>query len=149
MWSSKPDKKQGTARVETLIGRTTTIVGDVTFAGGLHVEGVIHGNVSATETASDAILILNEGARVEGDVHVPHLVVNGEIKGDVTATERVELAAKGKITGNLHYNLLEMAVGAEVNGNLVHHKPGSPQLEYRAVVESEPRALGHAGEPNS
>jgi cytoskeletal protein CcmA (bactofilin family) len=114
-------KKQNfnSARIDTLIGQGTEIKGDLVFSGGLHVDGKIIGNVNAEE-GTDALLILSEFGQIEGDVKVPNMVLNGEIIGDVFGSHRVELAPKSRINGSVYYNLIEMAIGAEVNGGLVH-----------------------------
>lgn len=112
-------KNFNSARIDTLIGQGTVIQGDLVFSGGLHVDGKIIGNVKAEE-GSDALLILSEFGQIEGDVKVPNMVLNGEIIGDVFGSNRVELAPKSRINGSLYYNLIEMAIGAEVNGGLVH-----------------------------
>ena len=128
------------ARIDTLIGHGTEINGDLIFAGGLHVDGRINGNVAAEE-GSSSILILSEFGHIEGDVRVPNLVINGKIVGDVHGSTRVELAPKSRIKGSVYYNLIEMAIGAEVNGALVHQpNDGKPQkvLEDRSTSWSEP-----------
>ena len=117
-------KKFSSTRIDTLIGQGTTINGDLVFSGGLHVDGKINGSVSAQE-GSSAILILSEFGRIEGEVDVPNMVLNGQIIGDVTGSVRVELAPKSRIKGSVYYNLIEMAIGAEVNGGLIH----KPQME--------------------
>ncbi|MCK5664907.1 MAG: polymer-forming cytoskeletal protein [Thiotrichaceae bacterium] len=112
-------KNFNSARIDTLIGQGTVITGDLVFSGGLHVDGKIIGNVVAEE-GSDAMLILSEFGRIEGEVKVPNMVLNGEIIGDVFGSVRVELAPKSRVNGSVYYNLIEMAIGAEVNGGLVH-----------------------------
>ena len=114
------------ARIDTLVGQGTEINGDLVFSGGLHVDGKINGNVVAEE-GSTALLILSEYGRIEGEVKVPNMVLNGEIVGDVYGSTRVELAPKSRIKGSVYYNLIEMAIGAEVNGGLVHQPAGSQQ----------------------
>ncbi len=114
------------ARIDTLVGQDTEIKGDLVFSGGLHVDGKINGNVMAEE-GSTAILILSEFGKIEGEVKVPNMVLNGEIVGDVYGSVRVELAPKSRIKGSVYYNVIEMAIGAEVNGNLVHQPQGSQQ----------------------
>lgn len=117
MFSKK--KKFNSARIDTLVGQGTTLNGNLLFSGGLHVDGKIVGNVVAEED-SDAMLILSEHGSIEGEVKVPNMVLNGEIIGDVFGSNRVELAPKSRINGSVYYNLIEMAIGAEVNGGLVH-----------------------------
>lgn len=114
-------KNFNSARIDTLIGQGTEIKGDLVFSGGLHVDGRIIGNVIAAE-GSDAMLILSEFGHIEGEVKVPNMVLNGEIIGDVFGSVRIELAPKSRINGSVYYNLIEMAIGAEVNGGLVHEK---------------------------
>jgi cytoskeletal protein CcmA (bactofilin family) len=111
------------------------------FAGGLHVDGTIKGNVIA-EQGSTAILILSEFGRIEGEVKVPNMVLNGEIVGDVYGSTRVELAPKSRIKGSVYYNLIEMAIGAEVNGGLVH-QPQGQQLPKRLEDKSNNQGGGN------
>ena len=118
MWSNKKKPKQ-TAHIDSLIGQNTKIKGDVLFNGGLHVDGVIKGGVMA-EQGNDSVLTLSERGTIEGEVKVPNIVINGTVIGDVHASAHVELAAQAKVHGNVYYSLIEMAMGAEVNGNLVH-----------------------------
>jgi len=119
-------KKHHVSKVDTLVGQNTEIRGDVIFSGGLHVDGRIKGNVLVTD-GSESTLTLSEHGKVEGEVRVPHIILNGEVQGDVYASEHIELAAHARIQGNVYYNLLEMAMGAEVNGSLVH------QVEHAAA----------------
>ena len=112
-------KAFSSARIDTLIGQGTEINGDLVFTGGLHVDGRINGNVIAEE-GSSSILILSEFGHIEGEVKVSNMVLNGKIIGDVYGSTRVELAPKSRINGSVYYNLIEMTIGAEVNGGLVH-----------------------------
>lgn len=132
-------KSFSSARIDTLVGQGTEINGDLVFSGGLHVDGKINGNVVA-EDGSSAILILSEFGRIEGDVKAPNMVLNGEIVGDVYGSVRVELAPKSRIKGSVYYNLIEMAIGAEVNGGLVHQPQGSQQPKR---LEDKSSGAGH------
>jgi len=136
-------KKKGfsAARIDTLVGQGTEINGDLIFSGGLHVDGKINGNVVAEE-GSTALLILSEFGRIEGEVTVPNMVLNGEIVGDVYGSTRVELAPKSRIKGSVYYNLIEMAIGAEVNGGLVHQPAGS-ELPKRLEDQSSKHGGGN------
>ena len=110
-------KKCNISKIDTLIGAEAEIQGDLHFTGGLHVDGRIKGSVVAD---GDAVLMLSEHGSIEGEVRVPHIVLNGTVTGDVHAAERNELASKARVRGNVFYQLIEMVVGAEVNGKLVH-----------------------------
>ncbi len=112
--------KSTTGKVDTIIGQQTRIEGDVHFSGGLHVDGRIKGGVIA-EADSASVLTVSEHGSVEGDVRVPTVILNGKVTGDVRSSERIELAAKARVDGDVYYNLIEMAMGAAVNGSLVHN----------------------------
>ena len=112
-------KKYKISDVETVIGQKTIMHGDVLFSGGLHVDGAVKGNVIADDDP-DAVLILGERGNIEGEVKVPHVVLNGSVTGDVHATTSVELSSRARVNGSVFYRVIEMAMGAEVNGNLVH-----------------------------
>jgi len=130
MWGKK--KKRKTSRIDTLIGQHTSVLGDLKFSGGLHVEGIIKGNVYS-ENDGESMLQLSEHGRIEGEVRVPYVIVNGEVRGDVHSGAHVELLTKAQITGNVYYSLIEMAIGAEVNGKLVHYaQTDEPEPEVSA-----------------
>ena len=115
---NKKLKEISTTNVSTIIGEGTVIEGDVIFAGGLHIDGKVVGNVSAS-SEEVATLTLSKMGAIHGNVNVPIVVIDGEVKGDVAATDRVQLLENSRITGNVAYNLIEMSVGAEVNGQLL------------------------------
>jgi len=118
--------KQGKARIDTLVGRNSRIDGDVHYKGGLHVDGEIRGNVHAEEGAESMLSVSQHGA-IHGEVKVPHITLNGTVEGDVHAEKRLELGPEARVTGDVYYNLVEIAVGATVNGKLVH-RPAAPVL---------------------
>jgi len=117
MFRKKPNKPQN--RIDSLIGTGTMIEGNVTFTGGLRVDGEIKGNVVASGE-QPSTLVVSEQARIEGEIHVSHLVVNGAINGPVHSAEFLELQAHSRVKGDVHYNTLEMHLGAVVEGRLVH-----------------------------
>ena len=115
--------------VETRIGSNTTISGDLHFTGGCHIDGTVVGNVTADQE-SHAALTVSEDGNVDGGVTVPYVLLNGIVRGDVYANQRVELGPTARVIGNVYYNLIEMAIGAEINGKLVHQAEGqTPLLE--------------------
>ncbi len=148
MWG-KPKTKA--TKIETLIGHSIEVRGDIIFSGGLHIDGKIVGSVIAEE-GTNSMLVLSEHGHIEGEVRVPFVVLNGEVIGDVYAAERVELSSKAQVNGNVYYNLLEMAMGAEVNGSLVHcenekklidfqnSKQAPETLENKEEAETSPSA---------
>ena len=134
--------KRKIPHMDTLVGHNTKIVGDIHFEGGLHVDGLVEGNVNARDSGSR--LSISERGQVQGEVHVPEVMLNGMVKGDVYATDRVELGAKARVEGNVYYNLIRMEAGAMVNGKLVHRPGKEPVLalnhERKNQQQDEPAA---------
>jgi cytoskeletal protein CcmA (bactofilin family) len=122
MFKQKPSKK---AEIDTLIGAKTRINGDVEFVGGLHLDGHINGNVKS-EVGSGSTLSVSEQGCIEGSVIVTHIVLNGVVKGDIEAGDRVELGPKSQVLGSVHYATIESAVGAQINGKLIHRAKAGP-----------------------
>lgn len=104
--------------IDTLIGTGSILQGDLEFTGGLRVDGQVKGHVSAQDS-SNGTLVLSESGVVEGDINVPHVVINGTVKGNIASSGHVELQANAKITGDIHYKAVEMELGAVLNGSLV------------------------------
>ncbi|WP_420476848.1 bactofilin family protein [Noviherbaspirillum sp. ST9] len=119
-------KNKGT--IDSLIGISTRIEGNVRFQGGLRIDGQVKGNVVA-EGDEPCMLVISEHARVEGEVRAAHLVVNGEIVGPVYSSELLELQPRARITGDVNYKALEMHTGALVAGKLTHDQVGEPVLK--------------------
>lgn len=114
--------------IDSLIGLSTKIEGNVYFKGGLRIDGHVKGNVIA-ESGETSMLVISEQAKVEGEVRVAHLVVNGEIVGSVYSSELLELQPKARITGDVAYKALEMHGGALVSGKLTHDQAGEQVLK--------------------
>jgi cytoskeletal protein CcmA (bactofilin family) len=123
------------SEIDSLVGISARIEGDLCFTGGLRIDGEVHGNVVAAEGA-DSVLIISEHARIEGEVRCANLVVNGYIAGPVFCAELLELQPKGRIEGDVHYKLLEMHGGALVTGKLTHQPVGEPVFHLAEAVAS-------------
>ena len=104
--------------IDTLVGSGTMLKGDLEFTGGLRVDGHIKGHVSAHDSNKGTV-VLSESGVIEGDINVPHIVVNGTVNGNIVSTGHVELQIKAKVTGDIHYKAVEMELGAVLNGSLV------------------------------
>jgi cytoskeletal protein CcmA (bactofilin family) len=116
-------KQTKNAKVDTLIGPKTRINGDVEFSGGLHLDGYISGNVKGDSGAATFLSVSEQGG-IEGSVIAPNVLLNGVVKGDIDASERIELGAKARVLGNVNYAVIETAVGAQINGKLIHRGSG-------------------------
>jgi cytoskeletal protein CcmA (bactofilin family) len=137
----KQKRRNKPVKIDNLIGPKTRINGDVEFVGGFHLDGYINGNVVG-EAGSDAILSVSEDGCIEGSVIAANVLLNGTVKGNIEAGERVELGAKARVLGNVQYAVIETAVGAQINGKLIHRAPaqgtagdaGTPEGESESQV---------------
>jgi cytoskeletal protein CcmA (bactofilin family) len=138
MWGNNGNSngKRKMTKVETLVGEGTCVAGDITFNGGLHVDGTVRGNIIAANGDNMALLVVGEHGKIEGEVHVPQVVISGSVVGDVRAAESVELTPNSQVTGNIYYTRIEMAMGASVNGQLIHVSQEKEQV-LLPVVENE------------
>lgn len=110
----------------SFIASQTEVTGDIRFVGGLHVEGKIIGNIVSEEGA------LHVHGEVTGEIRVPHIVINGLVTGNIYAGDHIELAAKAVVNGNVYYRTMEMMMGAQVNGSLLHSdKPGVHRIAHQ------------------
>jgi len=124
------------SRIDCLIGTGTTIEGNITFTGGLRVDGRVRGSVVASD-GNTGTLVLSEQAQIEGEIRVSHVVINGTVVGPVHAAEYVELQAKANVTGDVYYKTLEIQLGAVVQGRLVYQNDAKSEK----VVQLKPVAV--------
>lgn len=120
--------------IDSLIGLSTRIEGDLHFKGGLRIDGQVRGNVIA-DPSLPSMLVISEHAMIEGEVRAAHMVVNGQINGPVYSYELLELQPKARITGDVNYKALEMHGGALVSGKLTHEQAEEPVLKLAAPAK--------------
>lgn len=133
MFGKKINKPQG--RIDSLIGAGTSLDGDVTFTGGLRVDGEIRGNVRGAE-GQPATLVISEHARIEGEISVSHLVINGTVIGAVHSSDFLELQTRARVTGDVEYSTIEMHLGAVVQGRLVHQGAPAKAVELKLAASN-------------
>lgn len=105
--------------IDTLIGANTQIKGDISFSGGLRVDGHINGNVIA-EDGEQSTLVLSDAGYIEGKIQVPNVVINGTVTGPIYAPKYLELQGNAQVHGDVHYGSIEVKLGASVDGKMIH-----------------------------
>lgn len=120
------NSKPSAHHFDTLVSGKAEIVGDLHFSGGLHIDGKVFGNIIA-EDDSKAVVRISEKGMVVGEISAPHVIVNGQVSGDIHSCEHIELASRAAVNGNIHYNMIEMVMGSQVSGNLMHRYRGKPE----------------------
>ncbi len=139
-------RKQHSTRIDTLLGKAAQMNGDLEFAGGLHLDGRVIGNVRGSASDGGALSV-SESGFIEGRVEVTSIVMNGTVNGDIFARERLVLGGKARVNGNVHYGVIEMAPGAVITGKLIPLNASSddavsdPAAEL-AVAESGAKTAG-------
>ena len=139
IWSSNTKSKPASADLQRYNGKTSIIaagallVGDLRVTGAVQLDGRLQGNLIAEE----GLVRVSTGGLVEGEIHAQHVILDGEVTGDVHATEHVELGSGARLRGNLYYGLMEMAMGAQVEGRLYAIREGDAPLELPAPAEAE------------
>ena len=121
-----------TARIDTLIGKASRVHGGMEFAGGLHLDGAIEGNLRADPVEGSSLSVSETGS-IDGNVEVGNLMLNGAVRGDIVARGRVVLGATARIQGNVYYGVIEMTLGAQIMGKLT-------RLSEGAVAEALPES---------
>ena len=109
-------------RIDTLIGKTSRVRGDVEFQGGMHLDGQVQGAVRS-DGAPGSSLSVSESGFIDGPVEVPNVLLAGSVRGDIHARERLVLGATAKVEGNVYYGVIEMTLGAQIVGKLVRLEP--------------------------
>src|SRR5262245_49215908 len=117
-------RKQTSTRIDTLLGKTANLNGDLEFSGGLHLDGRVVGNVRSSAEDGGALSV-SESGFIEGSVEVTNIVMNGTVNGDLHARERLVLGGKARVNGNVHYGVIEMAPGAVITGKLIPLSAGA------------------------
>lgn len=105
------------ATMKSLIAQGTRIHGDMKFEEGLRVDGEVYGAIQASAEGG-SLLVISEGALVEGGLQADRVIINGTVKGPVVAREQLELQPKARIEGDVQYAALEMQHGATIAGQL-------------------------------
>jgi cytoskeletal protein CcmA (bactofilin family) len=135
-------RKHNSTRIDTLLGKAAALNGDLEFAGGLHLDGRVNGNVRSV--AEGGALSVSETGFIEGNVEVTNIVMNGTVNGDMHARERLVLGGKARVNGNVHYGVIEMAPGAVITGKLIPLTGSSNSGQSGAAEETDADAVATA-----
>ncbi len=129
-----------TAPIDSLIGAGTVIDGDICFVGGLRVDGRIRGKVLGHPEQGGTLVISEQGC-IEGEIRAHRVLINGEVTGPVQALEAVELLPKARVSGDVHYQRIEIHLGAQVTGRLIHDVPGESARVVDMTAHAQAKSL--------
>jgi cytoskeletal protein CcmA (bactofilin family) len=97
--------------INAFLGKNTEFDGKLTFTGSVRVDGRFKGEISGEGT-----LIVGDSGVVQADVRVLHLIVSGEIRGTLSAGEKIEIHSPGKVFGNIQAPIVVMDEGVLFDG---------------------------------
>ena len=120
------------SKITGFFDKDTEIKGDLHFKGTFRVDGRFKGKVD-----SESILIIGDSGKVEADIKIGHLIVNGEIKGNIQASEKVEVNSNGRVFGTIISPKLIVEEGAYLEATCQTTDKTSVGTE-RAVVSVMP-----------
>jgi len=120
------------AKITGFFDKETEIKGDLTFKGSFRIDGRFKGKID-----SDSMLTIGESGKVEADIKIGYIVIEGEIKGTVQASEKVEVHSNGRVIGTIISPKLIIEEGAYLEANCqttdkVHQpRPERPPMEKK------------------
>ena len=132
----------------TLIAANAKVEGDIRFSGELYVSGSVTGNITAEKSGKGNTLVVSESGSVKGDVRVANAVIGGNVEGDMHVRERLEVSKTAKMRGDVYYKLVELNLGAVVEGRLVRGEGASDQAPAPALLRPRAEAGGGGKPPN-
>ncbi len=100
--------------ITTILGKGSEFEGKLQFEGTLRIEGIYAG-----EIRSDSVLVVGEGAKVNAEIDIGTIIINGEVRGNVRAKSGVEIRQPGKLVGNIQSPSLIIDKGVVFEGNCV------------------------------
>jgi len=112
--------------INAFLGKDTEFEGKLTFRGAVRIDGHFTG-----EIFTEGTLIVGESANIESDIHVSHIIISGEIRGNIIADDKIEIHAPGKVFGNIQAPTVILEEGVIFEGN----------CRMRALDEAEDRKL--------
>ncbi|MFC1891030.1 polymer-forming cytoskeletal protein [Thermodesulfobacteriota bacterium] len=98
--------------INAFLGKDTEFEGKLTFNGAVRIDGRFRGEIFTQGT-----LIVGESAMIESEIHVSHIIVSGEIRGNIRADNRIEIHAPGKVFGNIQAPVVVIEEGVIFEGN--------------------------------
>ncbi len=111
--------KKDNLRVETVLNDGVEIDGDIRVREGIYINTRVKGNITSMPNM-EVMAVVSVNASITGNVHIPKIYVHGTIKGDVHASNYIELSASSCVLGDIYYRSIKIREGATINGQLYH-----------------------------
>jgi cytoskeletal protein CcmA (bactofilin family) len=99
-------------QMNAFLGKDTEFEGKLSYAGAVRIDGSFKG-----EILTEGTLVVGETANLEADVKASHIIISGEVRGNIAAESRIEVHAPGKIVGNIEAPIITIDEGVFFEGN--------------------------------
>ncbi len=120
--------------INTVFSKDMSFYGDLKFRKSLQINGYFEG-----EIISDGYLVIGEGAAVKANIKAKTVIINGEVHGNIEATDRLEILTGGKLHGNIRTAKLKIADGVVFVGKceMIHDYEKTERKEKAEKVKAE------------
>jgi cytoskeletal protein CcmA (bactofilin family) len=130
------DPTRGTERTTVNIGKSVVIKGELNGSEDLTIEGQVEGKIELRQN----VLTIGPNGRIKAQVFAKSVIILGEVTGNVTATEKVDIRDNGSVDGDIAAPRVAIAEGAHFRGSIdmqrTGGKPGDQKVEQK--VEAKP-----------
>jgi cytoskeletal protein CcmA (bactofilin family) len=116
--------------INAFLGKNTEFEGRLSFEGAVRIDGHFKGEIS-----SEGTLIVGETAVIESEVRVSHIIISGEMRGNILASKKIEIHAPGKVFGNICAPAVVMDEGVVFEGTCTMQKEALPKDESVGEVK--------------
>lgn len=118
-------------QINAFLGKDTEFEGKLSFNGAVRIDGRLKG-----EIFTEGTLIVGESAVIASNIHVSHIIVSGEIRGNIVASDRIEIHAPGKVFGNIQAPTVIIDEGVVFEGNCrMHPTKGTDEKKVAVIRE--------------
>jgi len=121
---SAPTARARTPSTAFRIGEKLSIKGEIVGEGDLELAGRFEGTIHVQGT-----VVVGDRAEVDADITASAIIIGGRVRGNLSATGRVEILPQGSLTGSLRTGSFLAADGASVKGDIVVERGAKPTLE--------------------
>lgn len=119
-------------KITGFFDKDTEIKGELSFQGSFRIDGRFKGKIN-----SDSMLIIGESGKVDADIKIGYMVIDGEVKGNVQAIERVEIHSNGRVMGTITTPNLVIEEGAYLEANCQTTDKMPPPIQEKSLPKKE------------
>ncbi len=128
------DPARGLERTTVNIGKSVVIKGELNGSEDLTIEGQVEGKIELRQN----VLTIGPNGRIKAQVFAKAVIILGEVTGNVTATEKVDIRDNGSVDGDITAPRVAIAEGAHFRGSIDMQRTGTKAAEPKAETKQAP-----------